>query len=130
MILTHQVTIPYGVFLCLGGLIGFLKTGSVASITFASLTGGALLLLGFLSRRDFLENEEQNQFQSATYSYCVLSLLIATVVTLVMGDRFIKSGNFMPPGMVAIVSLGMCIFYLYKLNSDDVGTHAKRAKRG
>ena len=129
MVLTHQVSIPYGIFLALGGLVGFLVSGSVGSLLFGGTTGGILTGLGYLSYKDYKENAEQNQFKSATYSYCVISLLVAVVVTLVMGERFIETGKVMPPGVVAFVSSVMSAFYVWKLSSDDVGTHAKRARR-
>jgi len=129
MVLTHQVTIPYGIFLAFGGLVGFLVSGSVGSLLFGGGTGGVLAGVGYLSWKDYKENSEQNKFKSATYSYCVISLLIAVVVTLVMGERFLETGKVMPPGLVAFVSLLMSAFYVWKLSSDDVGTHAKRARR-
>lgn len=78
---------------------------------------------------DYQEMKEKKQFKSATYSYCVVSLVISVMVTLVMGERFLESGKVMPPGLVALVSLGMVVFYAWKLSSDDVGTHAQRSKR-
>jgi uncharacterized membrane protein (UPF0136 family) len=127
-ILTHQVTIPYGGFLILGGLIGLIVSGSLTSLMFGGTIGSLLMALGYLSMKDYEENSKQNQFKSATYSYCVMSLVLSIVVTLVMGERFMETGKVMPPGIVAFVSLAMCMFYVWKLASDDVGAHAKRAR--
>jgi uncharacterized membrane protein (UPF0136 family) len=129
MVLTHQVTIPYGGFLAVGGLIGFLISQSIGSLLFGGLTGGALVFIGILGKKDYEENSKQNQFKSATYSYCVVSFVISLLVTLVMGDRFMQTGKVMPPGLVAFVSAAMTAFYAWKLSSDDVGAHAKRARR-
>ena len=86
------------------------------------------MFIGYLSKVDYEENATNNHFKSATYSYCVISLIISTLVTLVMGDRFLETTKIMPTGVVAAVSLCMTCFYVWKLTSDDVGAHAKRAK--
>ena len=128
MVLTHIPTIAYGGFLALGGFVGFLASGSITSLLFGGACGAALVALGLLSMKDYEENAKQNMFKSATYSYCVAAFVISLLVTLVMGDRYYETGKVMPPGVIALVSLGMMAFYAYKLSSDDVGTHAKRAR--
>lgn len=127
MVLLHVPTIAYGGFLAFGGLVGFLVSGSVGSLLFGSVCGGALAFVGYLSMKDFEENTKQKQFKSATYSYGVISFVISLLVTLVMGDRYMETGKIMPPGLVALVSACMTGFYAFKLSSEDVGTHAKRA---
>ncbi|KAI3925129.1 hypothetical protein MKW98_009779 [Papaver atlanticum] len=43
--------IPYGAFLCLGGFLSFMLTGSVSGIRFGTILGGALLALSISSLR-------------------------------------------------------------------------------
>ncbi|KAF6152685.1 hypothetical protein GIB67_021345 [Kingdonia uniflora] len=46
-------TIPYGLILVVGGVIGFTKKGSIALLAGGSGTGFLLLLAGYLSLKAF-----------------------------------------------------------------------------
>lgn len=45
----------------------------------------------------------------------VASLLVAVLLTAVMYKRFLASGKMMPAGLVAMLSAGMTIFYVWNL---------------
>ncbi|KAI3856766.1 hypothetical protein MKX03_022380 [Papaver bracteatum] len=45
--------ILYGAFLCLGGFLSFMLTGSISGIRFGTILGGALLDLSISSMRSF-----------------------------------------------------------------------------
>ncbi|GAA5909692.1 uncharacterized protein JCM6883_004600 [Sporobolomyces salmoneus] len=70
-------------FISLGGFIGFLKRGSIASLV-AGSGSGALLAYGVNSRDDRLVTG------------------VAAVLLLVMGKRFINSKKVMPAGLVVM----------------------------
>src|SRR4051812_10623397 len=127
--LLHEVSIPYGSLLCVGGLIGFIISGSVASVAFGGITGALLIFFGLSSKKDYEENASGKQFKSATYSYSIGSLAISTLVFLVMGDRFLETQSIMPAGVISVISLACCLFYSYKLTSTDVGTNARRVEK-
>ena len=104
-------------------------SGSVESLLAGGTFGGALVAIGWLSYQDYVENKEKKQFKSAGYSYTVVSTVLTVAVTLMMGDRYSKSGKMMPAGMVFFMSLAMLGFYAWKLFvSQDVGAHAERAR--
>ncbi|GAA6017948.1 hypothetical protein JCM11491_001230 [Sporobolomyces phaffii] len=72
----------------LGGTIGFLKRSSVASLV-AGGGSGALLAYGVGTKNDRLVTG------------------IAAVLFLGMGSRFLKSGRFMPAGLVVLLASGV-----------------------
>ena len=44
-----------------------------------------------------------------------VSLALSLLLTVVMADRFSNTEKFMPAGLVALMSCGMSLFYIYKL---------------
>ncbi|GAA5995497.1 hypothetical protein JCM5350_006014 [Sporobolomyces pararoseus] len=71
-----------------GGLMGFLKRSSVASLV-AGGGSGLSLAYGVHSRNHRLVTG------------------VAAVLFLVMGNRFLRSGRFMPAGLVTLLSSGL-----------------------
>ncbi|GAA5946549.1 hypothetical protein JCM3765_000289 [Sporobolomyces pararoseus] len=71
-----------------GGLMGFIKRSSVASLV-AGMGSGLLLGYGVNSRNYRLVTG------------------VAAVLFLVMGNRFVRSGRFMPAGLVTLLSSGL-----------------------
>jgi hypothetical protein len=139
------LTIPYGGILMLGGLVGLLVSGSVASGVTGLGLGGALTGIGWMSyvrpsprpggrltaqalQQDYLDNKSK-KFKSANYSFTVVSLILTVIVLLVMGDRYQETQKMFPAGIVSALSFFMVVFYLYKLSSNDVGAHAERASK-
>jgi uncharacterized membrane protein (UPF0136 family) len=83
--------IIFGLLTIVGGVIGYVKAGSTASIIAGSISGLALIVAAFLLPGNV-----------------VLGLAIAGVVSILLAGRFIpafmKTGNFMPAGLMAILS--------------------------
>ncbi|MDQ6938817.1 MAG: TMEM14 family protein [Verrucomicrobiota bacterium] len=84
--------IIFGLLTIAGGVIGFVKAGSPASIIAGSISGGLLLLAAFLLPQQL-----------------AVALIIAAVVSILLAGRFLpaflKTGKMMPAGMMAILSV-------------------------
>lgn len=108
----------YGALVVAGGLIGFLKAGkgtkreakvspidqtsplspgSIPSLLAGSAFGG-LILYGASKVSDNPKN-------------CLFILCVSFVLGAFMGHRFIKSGKFMPAGLITLLSLISFIRY-------------------
>ncbi|KAJ8763669.1 hypothetical protein K2173_003141 [Erythroxylum novogranatense] len=102
------LTIPYGMILMGGGVVGYVKKGSIASLAGGLGTGLLLILAGYLSLKAFERRKN---------SYLALSIEIvcAAVLTFVMGQRYVQTSKIMPAGIVAGISALMTAFFLYKI---------------
>ena len=84
--------IIFGLLTTAGGIMGFVKAGSTASIVAGSISGILLLVAAFMLPANV-----------------VAGLAIAAVVSIVLAGRFIpgfiKTGSFMPAGMMSILSV-------------------------
>ena len=84
--------IIFGLLTIAGGVIGFVKAGSTASIIAGSISGIALIVAAFLLPGNL-----------------VLGLAIAGVVSLLLAGRFIpaflKTGQVMPAGLMSLLSV-------------------------
>ncbi|OMO80615.1 hypothetical protein CCACVL1_12843 [Corchorus capsularis] len=101
-------TIPYGLILVAGGVIGYLKKGSTASLGGGVGTGLVLILAGYLSLKAFEKRKN-------SYLALVLETVTAAALTWVMGQRYYQTSKIMPAGIVAGLSALMTGFYLYKI---------------
>ncbi len=83
--------IIFGILTIVGGVIGYASKGSMASIVAGSISGILLLVGAYL-----LPNN------------ATAGLAIAGIVSILLAGRFIpafmKTGDFMPSGMMAILS--------------------------
>ena len=84
--------IIFGVLTVAGGIVGYLKAGSVASIIAGSITGVLLLVAAFLL-------PEHRAIGLATAF--IMSLLLAAQFV----PKFIRTGKVMPAGMMSILSV-------------------------
>ncbi len=84
--------IIFGILTIAGGIIGYVKAGSVASIIAGSITGILLLVGAFLL-------PEHRAIGLATAF--IISLLLAAQ----FAPKFIRTGRVMPAGMMAILSV-------------------------
>ena len=84
--------IVFGVLTIVGGIVGYVKAGSVASIIAGSITGILLLVAAFLL-------PEHRAIGLATAF--IISLLLAAQ----FAPKFIRTGRVMPAGMMAILSV-------------------------
>ncbi|KAI3466240.1 hypothetical protein Pfo_022903 [Paulownia fortunei] len=101
-------TIPYGLLLACGGVIGYAKKGSTASLAGGLGTGLLLVLAGYLSLQAYHKRKN-------SYFALILETAIAAILTIVMGQRYMQTGKIMPAGIVAGISVFMAGFYLYKI---------------
>ncbi|KAL2476292.1 Protein FATTY ACID EXPORT 5 [Abeliophyllum distichum] len=101
-------TIPYGLILVCGGIIGYAKKGSTASLAGGLGTGFLLILAGYLSLQAF-------QKRKNSYFALIIETACAAILTWVMGQRYMQTSKIMPAGIVAGISLFMTIFYFYKI---------------
>ncbi|GJN87418.1 hypothetical protein Rhopal_000367-T1 [Rhodotorula paludigena] len=74
----------------LGGVIGFLKKGSVASL---AAGGGSGVLLGYGVQRQRLNPKDVH-----------LVVGVSATLLVVMGMRFLRGRKFMPAGLVTLLS--------------------------
>lgn len=89
-----QVTLGiYGVLLAVGGLVGFFKAGSRPSLIAGMLSAvAAFAALGLTIGQSQLGPP--------------LGMLLAIVLFILFGYRYaIKTGKFMPSGLLAVISL-------------------------
>src|SRR5216117_1023901 len=92
MEVTKIYFILFGVLTILGGIVGYVKAGSVASIIAGSITGVLLLVAAFLL-------PEHRTIGLATA--LVVSLLLAAQFV----PKFLRTGRVMPAGMMSILSV-------------------------
>ena len=93
----------YALLVTFGGLMGFVRKGSLPSLAMGLLSG---LVLFYAAYQVSLNP------QNAT-----LGLVVCAFLAIVMAHRFFKSGAFMPAGLVAGLSTAMGGRYLLKLTS-------------
>ncbi|MFL6588716.1 MAG: TMEM14 family protein [Chthoniobacterales bacterium] len=83
--------IIFGLLTIAGGVIGYVKAGSTASIIAGAISGIALIVAAFLLTGN-----------------PALGLIIAGLVSVLLAGRFIpafmKTGNMMPAGLMAVLS--------------------------
>jgi uncharacterized membrane protein (UPF0136 family) len=84
--------IVFGVLTVAGGVVGYVKAGSVASIIAGSITGVLLLVAAFLL-------PEHRAIGLATAF--IISLLLAAQ----FAPKFIRTGRVMPAGTMLILSV-------------------------
>ena len=82
----------FGVLTIAGGVVGYVKAGSVASIIAGSITGVLLLVAAFLL-------PEHRAIGLATAF--IISLLLAAQ----FAPKFIRTGRIMPAGMMSVLSV-------------------------
>ncbi|KAL3675050.1 hypothetical protein R1sor_024998 [Riccia sorocarpa] len=100
MSMSQKLTLAYAALVGVGGVIGFVKSGSAKSL---ATGGGAALALYYV----YTQLPVNPVFASS------FGLGISAVLLAVMGPRFKKSGKFMPAGLVAVYSLVMTAGYLH-----------------
>ncbi|XP_031499676.1 protein FATTY ACID EXPORT 5-like [Nymphaea colorata] len=101
-------TIPYGIIVVVGGVVGYARKGSIVSLAGGAGAGLLLLLSGFISLKAF-EKRRNSLFALLLETVCSVALAV------VMGRRYLETSKIMPAGLVAAISALMTIFYLYKI---------------
>ena len=103
-------SVPYGVIVLCGGLIGFFRKGSLVSLIMGCVFGGLSLAFGFSAYFKYFESKHTTREE---YGGIVLSFILS----ILMGYRFYDTGKIMPAGLVAIFSIAMTIFFAYRLKN-------------
>lgn len=84
--------IIFGLLTIVGGLMGYVKAGSTASIVAGSISGILLLVAAYLLP-----------------DHLALGLAVAAVVSIALAGRFvpafIKTGHVMPAGLMSVLSV-------------------------
>ncbi|GER55707.1 transmembrane proteins 14C [Striga asiatica] len=105
------VGIPYGILLSVGGFIWFMITGSIPAIRFGVILGGTLLALSLSSLRLWKKGE---------ISPLMLTGQTAIVTILLLREMrlFCTRSPCIGTIVSVLVSLGVFLFYSYKLYTD------------
>lgn len=100
MSMSQKLTLGYAALVGLGGLMGYLKSGSQKSL----LSGGVSAALLYYVYTQLPVNP--------VYASCI-GLGLSAALLGVMGTRFKKSGKVFPAGVVSVVSLVMTGGYIH-----------------
>jgi uncharacterized membrane protein (UPF0136 family) len=82
----------FGALTIVGGIVGYVKAGSMASIVAGSITGVLLIVAAFLL--------PQHRAVGLATGFVISLLLAAQFV-----PKFIRTGRVMPAGMMSILSV-------------------------
>ena len=102
------VPILYAALLAAGGIMGYVKVGSVISLAMGCGSGATVIILDALS------------VSHPKASYIGL-LTVSSGLAVMMGMRAWKASKFMPAGLVSATSVAMAVWLL----TARTGTHAK-----
>jgi uncharacterized membrane protein (UPF0136 family) len=92
MEVTKLYFILFGVLTIAGGIIGYVKAGSVASIIAGSITGILLLVAAFL-------------LSTHRGAGLAIALVISLLLAVQFIPKFLQTGKAMPAGMMSILSV-------------------------
>ena len=92
MELTRIYFFLFGVLTIAGGIVGYIKAGSIASVIAGSITGVLLLVAAFLL---------PEHRGAALAIALVVSLLLAAQFV----PKFVQTGKVMPAGMMSLLSV-------------------------
>jgi uncharacterized membrane protein (UPF0136 family) len=100
MDLPEIITAVFGAFVVFGGIMGYVKAASKASLIAGSITGGLLLLSAFLMTREMMAGK-------------ILGIVVSLVLLSQFGPSLLKKFKVMPNllivilGLLTIVTLGI-----------------------
>ncbi|KAL4436505.1 hypothetical protein ABPG75_003644 [Micractinium tetrahymenae] len=98
----------YALLLAVGGLVGYLTKGSIASLGGGMGSAVVLSVCTYVSLQAYHKGQ---LCQPAT----LVSLVISAALAWVMWQRYSRTGKLMPAGMVAGLSAAMTAFYVWNL---------------
>jgi uncharacterized membrane protein (UPF0136 family) len=84
--------IVFGILTIAGGVIGYLKAGSMASIIAGSITGILLLVAAFLLPQNLAAG-------------LALAVIVSLLLAVQFVPKFIQTGKAMPAGMMSVLSV-------------------------
>lgn len=88
----------YGVLMILGGIVGFIKVHSKASLLSGTGLGLGLLASGYGVWR-------------GSANSLVVAVVIAALLLVLFAVRFAKTRRFMPVGVLAVLSLAAVVIF-------------------
>ncbi|EAT41301.1 AAEL007059-PA [Aedes aegypti] len=95
------VGIIFALLVAAGGIFGYVKAGSLPSLI-AGVSFGILLGVGAY-------------FNSIQEPIPLIQIIFLVLLGGLMGFRWIRTGNFMPPGMITVLSVAVlvwtCVIY-------------------
>jgi uncharacterized membrane protein (UPF0136 family) len=103
---TAVIVCIYGLLIALGGIMGFVQSGSTISLISGSSFGVALLLCSYLIAKGK---------SAARYAALVLTFLLDAIFTF----RFTKTLHFMPAGLLSILSLVVLIVITLQIRKNS-----------
>jgi uncharacterized membrane protein (UPF0136 family) len=95
------IILAYGLLVLVGGMIGYQKAHSVPSLIAGSVSAGLLLACAF------------GMFRNSVLAY-YLSIALTFALSLFFIYRFAITGNFMPAGMMTVISICAFAFVVVK----------------
>jgi len=84
--------IIFGALTIVGGVVGFLKAGSTASLIAGSISGVLLLIAAFLLPANQLAG-------------LLVALIVSLLLTAYFVPKFLRTGKVMPAGLMSILSV-------------------------
>jgi len=84
--------IVFGILTIAGGVIGYLKAGSMASIIAGSITGILLLVAAFILPQNLTAG-------------LALAVIVSLLLAIQFVPKFIQTGKAMPAGMMSVLSV-------------------------
>ncbi|EWM26221.1 Uncharacterized protein family UPF0136, Transmembrane [Nannochloropsis gaditana] len=103
------ITIPYSGIVALGGIIGYVKAGSLPSLLAGLGLGSGLAMLGYG------ELQEYKKTQAVTRKWTLLSLLVSGGMTIAMGLKCAKTKGSLAPAIFASTSGLVSVFLMYRV---------------
>ena len=121
-------TLPFGAIVALGGLMGYAKAGSVASLMAGGGSGVVALLLGWKHLSAY-NSKKKGEISAAAYSSTTrmttgASLVLTSVLGYSMGKRYQSGGKFMPAGLITYLAAStavICAARLYAPGAPPAG---------
>jgi uncharacterized membrane protein (UPF0136 family) len=98
-----------------GGIMGFVKAGSKASLIAGSTFGGLLFVSALLIRQSQKQQENENKKKTALSLGNMLGGAVATALFKTMKKKFVSSGKFIPSGLIAAVSAMAAVYNVMEL---------------
>ena len=94
-----HVNLSLGGIVIAGGVMGYLKKGSTASLVAGVSVGSLLLTSGYLIAKT-----------DSVYEAHCLAAASSGVLALAMGQRFVQTAKFMPAGLTAALGATACAY--------------------
>ena len=89
---TNTLLIIYGIMMIVGGVIGYIKAQSTASLTMGIISG-VVVFLGIWATKF-----------NVVYGYGLIALM-SGLLTFIFIKRFLATHAFMPSGMLVVLSI-------------------------